>query len=131
MYVLKLPLFLVAVVSTHFQAPPFCFWMTTGTSERQAVVPFVTFTWPETRLCRLEPERDGACERLGRHREVGGAGRGPAGVVTVILPVVAPVGTTAVTEVAVFAENVAVTPLNLTAVTPVRFVPVMTTLVPT
>jgi hypothetical protein len=55
----------------------------------------------------------------------------PTGVVTVIVPVVAPAGTTAVTEVAVFAENVAVTPLNLTDVTPVRFVPVMTTLVPT
>ena len=33
MYVLKLPLAVVAVVSTHFQAPFFCFWMTTGTNE--------------------------------------------------------------------------------------------------
>ena len=54
-----------------------------------------------------------------------------AGVVTVILPVVAPEGTVAVTEVAVLVVNVAVIPLNLTAVTPVRFVPVMVTLVPT
>jgi hypothetical protein len=55
----------------------------------------------------------------------------PPGVVTVILPVVAPEGTVAVTDVAVLVENVAVTPLNFTAVTPVRFVPVIVTLVPT
>ena len=55
----------------------------------------------------------------------------PPGVVTVILPVVAPDGTVAVTEVAVLVVNIAVTPLNLTAVTPVRFVPVIVTLVPT
>ena len=35
------------------------------------------------------------------------------------------------TEVAVLVVNVAVTPLNFTAVTPVRFVPVIVTLVPT
>jgi hypothetical protein len=46
------------------------------------------------------------------------------------LPVVAPVGTVAVTDVAVLGVNVAVTPLNLTPVTPVRFVPVIVTLVP-
>jgi hypothetical protein len=55
----------------------------------------------------------------------------PAVSTTVMTPVVAPVGTIAVTDVAVFALNVAVVPLNLTEVTPVRFVPVMTTLVPT
>ena len=48
-----------------------------------------------------------------------------------ILPVVAPDGTVAVTDVAVLGVNVAVTPLNFTAVTPVRFVPVIVTLVPT
>ena len=55
----------------------------------------------------------------------------PPGVVTEIVPVVAPVGTVAVTEVAVLVENVAAKPLNLTAVTPVRLVPVMVTLCPT
>jgi hypothetical protein len=55
----------------------------------------------------------------------------PPGVVTVILPVVAPAGTVAVTDVAVLVVNVAVTPLNLTAVTPVRLVPVIVTFVPT
>jgi hypothetical protein len=52
------------------------------------------------------------------------------GVVTVILPVVAPAGTVAVTVVAVLGVNTAVVPLNLTEVTPLRFVPVMVTLVP-
>jgi hypothetical protein len=55
----------------------------------------------------------------------------PPGVVSETLPVVALVGTVAVTEVAVLVVNVAASPLNLTEVTPVRFVPVMTTLVPT
>ena len=40
-------------------------------------------------------------------------------------------GTVAVTEVGVLVVNVAVTPLNLTDVTPVRFVPVIVTDVPT
>jgi hypothetical protein len=55
----------------------------------------------------------------------------PPGVVSETLPVVALVGTVAVTEVAVLAVNVAASPLNLTEVTPRRFVPVITTLVPT
>ena len=131
MYVLKLPLFLVAVVSTHFHAPPLCFWMTTGTSERQAAVPFATFTWPETRLFGLNPNvTERASAPVVTVKSVALVAV-PPGVVTVILPVVAPVGTVAVTDVAVLVVNVAVTPLNLTAVTPVRFVPVMVTLVPT
>ena len=55
MYVLKLPLAVVAVVSTHFQPPPFCFWMTTGTKEWQAELPLVTVTCPETRLFGSNP----------------------------------------------------------------------------
>ena len=132
MYVLKLPLDVVAVVSDHFQPPFVCFWMTTRTIERQAVSPLETFTWPETRLCGWNPNpvtvrATGAVVTVKSVALVAV----PPGVTTTILPVVALEGTTAVTEVAVFAENVAVTPLNLTAVTPVRFVPVMTTLVPT
>ncbi len=98
MYVLKLPLAVVAVVSAHFQAPPFCFWMTTGTNEWQAAIPLVTFTCPETRLFGSNPNPDDrARDRRRRHREVGGArSRSRAGVVTEILPVVAPVGTVAV-----------------------------------
>src|SRR5439155_5410873 len=56
----------------------------------------------------------------------------PPGVVTEIAPVVAPAGTVAVTCVAEFTVNVvALVPLNFTDVAPVRFVPVITTLVPT
>ena len=56
----------------------------------------------------------------------------PPAVVSETFPVVAPVGTVAVSVVAVLVPIVvAVTPLNLTEVTPSRFVPVMVTLVPT
>jgi hypothetical protein len=56
----------------------------------------------------------------------------PPGVVTLIGPVVAVVGTVAVIWVAEFTVNVvAVTLLNVTAVAPVRFVPVIVTDVPT
>jgi hypothetical protein len=55
----------------------------------------------------------------------------PPGVVTVIRPVVAPLGTVAVIWVAEFTVNVAARPLNLTAEAPVRFVPMIETLVPT
>jgi len=57
----------------------------------------------------------------------------PPGVVTVILPVTAPVGTVAVTRVpAPFTENVvAATPPNFTEVAPPKFVPLIVTEVPT
>jgi hypothetical protein len=64
----------------------------------------------------------------------------PSDVTTVITPVVAPVGTVAVSCVALFTVNVAATPLNRTAVTlffaatgpgTMKFVPVIVTLVPT
>ena len=120
------------MVSAHFQPPFFCFWMTTRTIERQAASPLETFTWPETRLCGWNPNPE-IVRATGAVVTVKSAVlvTVPPGVVNEILPVVAVAGTTAVTEVAVFAEKVAVTPLNLTEETPVRFVPVMTTLVPT
>ena len=49
----------------------------------------------------------------------------PHEVVTEIVPVVDPMGTRAMTEVAVLSVNVVLTPLNLTSVMPLRFVPVM------
>ena len=57
----------------------------------------------------------------------------PPGVVTVIVPVTAPVGTVAVTRVpAPFTENVAAaTPPNFTDVAPPKFVPLIVTEVPT
>ncbi len=56
----------------------------------------------------------------------------PPGVVTVILPVIAPEGTIAVIWFAELTVNVvANTLLNVTDVASAKFVPVMTTLVPT
>src|SRR5262245_1936038 len=54
----------------------------------------------------------------------------PAGVVTLILPELAPVGTVAVIRVADLTVNTAGAPLNLTAVAPVKFIPFTTTLAP-
>jgi hypothetical protein len=55
----------------------------------------------------------------------------PAGVVTEIGPVVAPVGTVAEICVALLTVNVALVPLNFTDVAPVKPVPVIVTDVPT
>jgi hypothetical protein len=55
----------------------------------------------------------------------------PPGVVTLIVPVVAPVGTVVAIDVAVTVPRVAAVPLNFTLVAPVRFVPVMVTAIPT
>src|SRR5689334_3622795 len=54
----------------------------------------------------------------------------PPGALTLIGPVVAVAGTVAEIEVSEMTVNVALTPLNLTAVAPVKFVPVIVTLVP-
>ena len=55
----------------------------------------------------------------------------PTAVVTEMSPVVAPEGTVAVIWVAELIAKVAPRPLNLTEVVPVKFVPVITTLLPT
>jgi hypothetical protein len=55
----------------------------------------------------------------------------PPGVVTEILPVLAPAGTAMVICVALVTLNVAEAPLNATPVAPAKFVPVSITLVPT
>src|SRR2546425_569535 len=56
----------------------------------------------------------------------------PQGVVTLSGPVVAPVGTVSrITVAEVTVKGAALTPLNVTAVAPVRFVPLSITLVPT
>jgi hypothetical protein len=54
----------------------------------------------------------------------------PPSVTTLILPVVAPLGTVTFTLVAVSWVMVAAVPLNVTLVAPSRFVPVMVTAVP-
>src|SRR3989442_1705909 len=55
----------------------------------------------------------------------------PAEVVTRIGPVVAPLGTLAVIWVFEFTVKVAVVPLKVTAVAPVKLVPLIVTVVPT
>src|SRR6266850_1379408 len=55
----------------------------------------------------------------------------PPGVVTLIVPVVAPVGTVARIEVAELTVKVALAPLKATRVVPLKLVPLMVTLVPT
>ena len=55
----------------------------------------------------------------------------PAAFVAVMGPVVAPVGTAAVIWLLVLVVELADVPLNFTAVVPVKFVPVMITLIPT
>src|SRR5438067_321136 len=55
----------------------------------------------------------------------------PADVVTVMRPVVAPFGTMVEICVSLPMVNVAVVPLNLTAVVPVKLIPVIVTPVPT
>src|SRR2546428_13849850 len=55
----------------------------------------------------------------------------PSGVVTLSGPVVAPAGTVAWIAVAEVTVKLALTPLNVTAVAPVKFVPLIVTLVPT
>jgi hypothetical protein len=54
----------------------------------------------------------------------------PDGPVTTMRPVVAPAGTTAVIWVGELMTKVVATPLKVTAVAPVKFVPVSTTDVP-
>ena len=55
----------------------------------------------------------------------------PPGVVTLILPVVAPLGTLVLIWVSETIPKLAVVPLKVTWVAPVKFVPVMVTAVPT
>ncbi len=55
----------------------------------------------------------------------------PPGVVTVMVPVVALAGTVVLMVLPSVTLKAALTPLNLTAVAPLRLVPLMVTLVPT
>ena len=55
----------------------------------------------------------------------------PPGVVTLSSPLVAPVGTVAAMAVAELTKKLALTPLKVTAVAPVKFVPLIVTVVMT
>jgi hypothetical protein len=119
------------VLLTVFQCPDFFFWIFTGTVFAHAANPSLTVTLPRaTRVSRSRREMLRSCDELGTAKSVALVAV-PPGVVTVILPVVAPAGTVVTIWFAVFDVIVAVVPLNFTEVAPVRFVPVMITEVPT
>ena len=128
------PLPVVAVVSTHFHEPPFCFWITTGTKESHAANPSATLTLPVTRL--LLPKLKvtvRACSPPPVTVKVATLFPVTPPAVTPMVPVVALAGTVVVIWVPVeFTVKLVVVPLpNRTEVAPAKFVPVMTTLVPT
>lgn len=104
-------------------------WIFTGTFLTHATYPAVTV--PDTRRCRR------SCREMIR----GCSGpvtvntfelvAEPLGVVTEILPVLAPVGTVVVIFVSELITNVADVPANLTKVAPVKPAPLIVTVVPT
>jgi hypothetical protein len=92
------------------------------------LVPVITTNVPTNPDAGAKPVIVGAATTMNAFAEVADA----AGDVTVIGPLVVPEATVAVICVALFTVNVpAGVPLNETAVTPVKLVPVMTTDVPT
>ena len=102
----------------------------TGTLATQAVIVSTTLTTPRATRCLLSLNVTLlACVVLTVKSLV--LVTEPAGVVTLIGPVVAPAGTVAVILVALTTLNVAATPLKVTLVAPVKFVPVIVTVVPT
>jgi hypothetical protein len=120
----------VVVLPTLFQLPETRRWILTGTLAVHAVNPSPTLTTPLARRCFLRLSVTLLeCVLLTVKLVVLVAE--PAGVVTLIGPVVAVEGTVAVIWVAEFTTNVAATLLNVTAVAPVKFVPVIVTDVPT
>jgi hypothetical protein len=102
----------------------------TGTLATQAVIVSATLTTPRATRCLLSLNVTLlACVVLTVKLLV--LVTEPAGVVTLIGPVVAPAGTVAAILVALTTLNVAATPLKVTLVAPVKFVPVIVTVVPT
>jgi hypothetical protein len=124
------PLLVVDVVSTHFQPPPLCFWITTRTNVLQNPKLSATVTTPVTRLFGWNV-KDTVRPCVAAPTVYVAPVAVPTAFVTVRGPVVAPDGTVVVIDVADTTVNVAVTPLNFTLVTPVKFDPVIVTAVPT
>jgi hypothetical protein len=125
----------VVVLPTAFQLPETRRWILTGTLATQAVNPSPTLTTPLATRCffRLNVT---LLEWAVLTVKFAALVAVPPGVVTLIFPVVAPVGTVAVICVAEFTVNeVAVVVLNFTEVVvkpvPLKFVPVILTDVPT
>jgi hypothetical protein len=120
----------VVVRPTVFQCPDTRRWTLTGTLATHAVIVSATLTTPRaTRCLRSLSVTLLACVMLTMKLVV--LVTDPAGVVTLIGPVVAPAGTVAVILVALTTLNVAAVPLKVTPVASVKFVPVMVTVVPT
>jgi len=91
------------------------------------LVPLIETWVPAGPLAGAKPEMDGGGTTVNALALVAV----PAGVVTLIGPVVAPAGTVAWIAVAELTVKLALTPLKVTAVAPPRFVPLIETLVPT
>ncbi len=118
----------VVLVATHLQCPPTSRWICTGTPWRHVANPSSTVTAPDAK------NRWRWCHdtlRWWRRAKRATLVAVPPGVVTDTRPAVPPAGTVAVICVAEFTTNAAPLPLNETPVAPVKFVPVMTTEVPT
>lgn len=94
------------------------------------LVPVMTTDWPMGPLVGLNDETVGVTAGV-TSKFVELVPVPPPGTVTAIGPSVAPVGTAAVIWVAELTVKVASVPLNSTRFAPVKFVPVMTTFVPT
>jgi hypothetical protein len=123
---------LVVVNLTVFHRPLTRRWILTGTLAAQAANASPTLTFPRAIRCfrsvnvmLLEWVVTTVTVKFVALVAV------PLGVVTVIGPVVAPVGTFVTICVAVFDVIVAITPPNFTQVAPVRSVPLIVTEVPT
>lgn len=91
------------------------------------LAPVIVTVPPMFPLAGVKPVMAGAAERTKLVALVAV----PSGVVTAIAPVAAPLGTVAEILVEELTVNVALTPLNFTAVAPVNLAPEMATLVPT
>jgi hypothetical protein len=129
----------VVVLPTFFQLPETRRWILTGTLATQAVNPSPTLTTPLATRCLLRLSVT-LLEWTVLTVKFVALDAVPPGVVTEILPVVAPVGTVAVICVAESTWNVvAVVVLNFTELVvkvvpltvPLKFVPVILTDVPT
>jgi hypothetical protein len=117
----------VVVVPTVFQVPETRRWIFTGTVEAHALVPSSTETVPLATRWRA---RDSVILRRCLTVKSSALVPVPAGPITVMGPVVAPFGTVATIWVPELKEKLALVPSNLTDVVPLRFAPVMTTVVP-
>jgi len=118
------------VLRTVFQLPETRRWILTGTLAPQDVIASETRTTPRATRCLLRLSVT-LLPCLMLTVKVVVLVADPAGVVTLIGPVIAPAGTVVVIVVALTTVNVAAVPPKVTAVAPVKFFPLIVTVVPT